>query len=152
MCVMRYVPSSFDPNDADMRAITIAADWNWPTCAQALKKSGSVGVMMRLPLFWQLEVPLFHACKEAGAFLFVCEPQNMPFGAAALRDASIDTVVTDLNDALAFAQFLAARPQPLPPNWLIIRRADQQEALPVAFASVHVVEESHSSPGVLQAV
>jgi hypothetical protein len=147
----RRLPGSFDPGDVTANSKEVPADWEWTSAAATLKAFGSTGVMMRLPLFWQLEAPLFRACKAADAFIFVCEPQNMPLCAAALRDASIDTVVTDFDDATAFAHYLAARQQELPPHWLIIRKPGQRQLLPARFASLAVAEETHVSPGILAA-
>ena len=104
---------------------------------------------MRLPLFWQLEVPLFRACKSVGAFVYVCDPDNMPVTRVALQYASIDTVVTTYDDALALSNHLTERQLSGPRHWFIVRRPDQEEKLPESI-SKDAFEETHNSPGILK--
>lgn len=107
--------------------------------------------MARLPLFWQLEIPLFHACRHAGSFLFINDVGNMPLGAAAIRTAEIDTIVTDFDDAVAFSAYLAQSTCPIPQKWFIVRpplRAGKP--LPSHLAHVEVAEEVHETPGILR--
>lgn len=146
----RLFPSSFDPDDQNMRGVPVPLDWRWDSVERTFKAWGVRGVMMRLPLFWQLEVPLFHACQSAGAFLFTNDVGNMPLGAVATRIAEIDTVVTDFNDVCMFVPYLLERGAPLPRHWVIVRNPEHaHHPLPLALANVTVYEEVHSSPGII---
>lgn len=148
----RFFPSSFDPDDAHMTGNPLPLDWRWRSAEDALTSWGSRGVMMRLPLFWQLEVPLFHACQSAGAFLFANDVGNMPLGAAAVDIADVDTVVTELDDAAAFASYLTIKRMSLPKYWFIVRKSSHAGApLPPELTGngISVHEEVHSSPGII---
>lgn len=146
----RFLPNSFDPDDPDMNGIPVPLDWRWNSVEHTFKTWGVRGVMMRLPLFWQLEVPLFHACQNAGAFLFANDIGNMPLGAVAMRIAEIDTVVTNLEDACTFVPYLLEHGAPLPRHWVIVRNQENaHHPLPSAMAKLSVYEEVHSSPGII---
>src|SRR3989338_4706505 len=102
-------PSSFDAKDPVLRALPRSADWRWTSCEQALKEADSKGVMMRLPVYWQIGLPLSAACRALGIPLFINEPENIPVGAMALKMGGIDTVVSENRDAAAFAAYLVKR-------------------------------------------
>lgn len=147
----RFLPSSFDPDDPDMKGIPVPLDWCWDSAEHTFKAWGSRGVMMRLPLFWQMEVPLFRACRSVGAFLFANDVGNMPLGAVATRIAEIDTVVTDFEDTCMFTSYLLECNAPLPKHWFIVRnQKNAHRQLPHALANVAVYEETHSSPGIIK--
>ena len=103
---------------------------------------------MRLPLFWQLEIPLFNACKNSGSFIFVSDRGNMPLAAEAIRTARIDCVVTDTEDADAFSSFLAEKSAPKPRSWIIIHRAILPSTPLPHIAGDVGAQEVHLFPGV----
>ena len=147
----RLLPSSFDPEDASMHGIPVPLDWRWSSVEKALQEWGSRGVMMRLPLFWQLEVPLFHACRAADAFLFTNDVGNIPLGIEAVRIANIDTIVTTFDDAALFTAQLAERNVSLSKQWVIIRTPSSAKTpLPQILRSndLRVFEEIHITPGI----
>lgn len=144
----KIVPTSFNANDAALRGFPIPLDWKWTSCAEALGSFHAVGVMMRLPLFWQLEVPLFHACKEAGAFIFISDRGNMPLAAEAIRTARIDCVVTDAEDAKTFSNFLIEKSLSKPRSWIIVHRATLPSAPVTNIAGAVGAQEVHLFPGV----
>ena len=147
MQAKRYFPSSFDPRDPTLKGIALPLSWRWVTIEHSLKTWGSRGVMMRLPLFWQLEVPIFDACQSVGAFLFTNDQDNMPLGAEAVRTADIDTVITDASDAAQFSAFLASKHIALPPNWFIVCKPGERAPQSLQHI-VRIVEELHESPGI----
>ena len=104
---------------------------------------------MRLPLFYQLEPALFRAARSAGAFIFVNDQENMPVGAMAIADGSMDVVVTTQKDSVVFSQFLTERSLQLPRAWIVLHRADQPWELPAALLSpaARVAQEVHLFPG-----
>lgn len=147
----RVMPASFDPDDENLRAFPYYLAPRWNSLERALRESGSHGVMTRLPLFWQVESNLHHACRAADAFLFLNEPENMPLGAAALRLAEIDTIVTDKKDALAFSSYLGHNNFPIDFTWLIIHSAEQDAIkIPEILlrSGVKIIQEAHIFPGV----
>ncbi len=144
----RIVPTSFDPEDPELRGFPIPLKWRWASCEEALRVFGATGVMMRLPLFWQLESPLWSACKKAGAFIFTNDPENMPLGAAAIRSANIDCVVTETKDASLFSDFLREKKYQLPRSWIIIHPANSDEWSLPKLEGANVAQEVHLFPGI----
>lgn len=144
----RVVPSSFNPDDPQLRAVPRPLEASWPSAEAILKAFGVRAVMMRLPLFWQTEPLLHAACRAAGAPIFTNDPENMPLGAAALSNG-VDTVVTTAADAAAFAGYLAEKHTPLPPFWIIVHQADAPRwEVPTMLRGVKVAQEVHLFPGV----
>lgn len=144
----RLVPTSFNPDDSELRGFPIALDWNWPSSEQFLRSCGAVGVMMRLPLFWQLEVPLRNACVSAGAFIFVNDRGNMPLGAEALRSAEISCVVTDAKDVFEFSNYLREKSRLQPSSWLIIHPGVLFDRTFSEIDGTRHAHEVHLFPGV----
>ena len=144
----RMVPTSFDPNDPTLRGFPISLDWKWTSCEQALRSQNSVGVMMRLPLFWQLEVPLYKACKSSGAFIFVSDRGNMTLAAEAIRIAHIDCVVTDIEDAVMFSNFLSKKSLMQPRSWIIVHPRTMPRTLPSHLSEAVGAQEVHLFPSV----
>jgi len=107
--------------------------------------------MMRLPLFWQLEPALHAACRAAGAPIFINEPENTQVGAEAVRQANIDTVVSEAADAPAFSSYLAQKNSPRPHNWILVHRPKAEWMLPGALVEkdVRVAQEVHLFPGMV---
>ena len=144
----RVTPASFSLNEPDLTAFPRPLDWSWPSCAETLLAWKARGIMMRLPLLWQLESPLRGACDAAGAFVFINDPGNMPLGAAAVRQANIDAVLTDPNDAIMFSQYLSDNNTPLP-AFLIVHPLGEPIAAPTpALQRTRVARELHLFPGV----
>lgn len=150
----RYFPGSFDAEDTDTKHVILLSSYRWESCERALGAFKSRGVMNRLPPFWQLESLLHAACRAQGAYIFVNDRANMPLGALAIRDAQIDTVITDFQDAIDFSSYLEKIMMPLPPHWLIVCTPEQETtSLPSVFAETNtrVIREIHSSPGIIRA-
>jgi hypothetical protein len=146
---VRFVPDSFDPADPTLAMVEIPIEWRWESCEKALTRFASRGVMSRLPAWWQLEPPLHAACRSAGAFLYVNDTMNMPLGSAAILRAEIDTIVTTVDDAHAFAAFLIEKGVPLPPSWFIVHQ-HEKKMLPELLwqPGIQLHEEVQSSPGI----
>lgn len=144
----RIVPASFSLNDTELTGFPVDAQWRWPSCARTLRSWDAHGVMMRAPLLWQLEVPLRHACDEAEAFVFINDAGNMPLGAAAIRQARIDAVITGLEDADAFASHLREHSVPLPAFLLVASLDEAARPLPHSLSNARVSRELHLFPGV----
>lgn len=147
----RVMPSSFDPDDPTLCAFPYHKTAGWNSCERVLRDSGAHGVMMRLPLFWQVEPNLFAACRAAGAFIFINDVDNMPLGAAAVRDAHIDAIVTDADDAHAFSQYLLEKKSGMAKVWMIVH-TPHKDMVPVPHAlkdpRICVAQEVHAFPGV----
>lgn len=147
----QLVPTSFDPADPELRAFPRPLGWHWTSAERMLRAFGSHGIMMRLPLFWQLEPALFAAGQAAGAPIFVNDQDNMPVGAAAIKTASMDTVITDTQDAFRFSSYLSETGAQFPTAWIIVHPAllDVWEVpAPLREAGARVAQEVHLFPGV----
>lgn len=147
----RVMPSTFNPDDPALCAFPYHKIAGWSSCEHIVRDSGARGVMMRLPLFWQVEPNLFAACHAAGAFIFINDADNMPLGAAAVRDAHIDSIVTDAQDAYAFSKYLLEKKTGMANTWIIVHDSHTSIApLPHALEASHlrVAQEVHIFPGV----
>ncbi len=147
----RVMPSSFDPDDQNLLAYPYYLSPRWDSCEKALRAFGARGVMMRLPLFWQTESLLHHACRAVSAFIFINESTNMPVGALALREGEVNTIVTDINDALVFSSYLRDKKFPLNQAWIIVHQLTNDiVAIPEVLMKkeVYVAQEVHIFPGV----
>lgn len=144
----RVVPTSFESDDSSLTGFPLPRSWRWSTCQEALARLSPMGVMMRLPLFWQMEFPLWQAARSVGAPIFLNDPENMPVGAAALRRGGMDTVVTEARDAIAFSLYLDAEERIRPRHWMVVHRAEDDWAVPKASLREPVVQEVHLMPGV----
>jgi hypothetical protein len=144
----RIGPSSFDPSDPKLTALPLPSGWRWSTLEAALSRFESKFLLSRLPLFWQIESPLDDVCRSVGVTVFHNEVENMPVGAAAIRSAEIDTVLTTSEDAHGFVAYLFEKGVPIPRNWFIIHPGIVHD-LPAKLKerSFVVVEEMHDRPG-----
>lgn len=148
----RVVPSSFDPDDENLMAFPLPLSYSWSSCERALVANRPSGVMMRAPLFWQLEAPLHAACHVAGAPIFVNDRANMPVGGAAIQLAEMDTVVTSADDAVEFAAYLSEKKIPHPRLWILVTPLSEfagGHIVPRDGVMGRVVEEIHLFPGVV---
>ncbi len=143
----RIVPTSFEAEDAGLAGFPIHPQWRWDSCAQALFELKPHGVMMRLPLFWQLEVPLWYACRAARAPIFLNDPENIPVGVSALQLGGMDTVVTEQRDASTFADCVQKENGKLPQKWIVIHRAEDIWNIPALLSDCKVAQEVHLFPG-----
>lgn len=142
------IPSSFDPNDTQFRAVELPKPSCWEG-EELLRHFSSRGLMMRTPIFWQWGFSLHAACRNVGIPIFVNEPENMPVGAQALLRGGIDTIVTENSDAPAFASYLQEKQIAPPAAWILIHRAahtDWSVAAGVLDAKF-LAQEVHILPG-----
>lgn len=142
------VPTSFDPDDAALRAFPRPLLWRWSSAEWALGAISPTIVMMRAPLFWQLEQPLWRAAQAHGAAIFVNDKDNMPLGRSAMASGA-DTIVTSAHDALAFSAYLKEKKVPFPRGWLVVH--DIRERIDIsdihAGEATHIFQEAHLFPG-----
>lgn len=124
-------------------------DWKWGTLEEALRTFGATGVMMRLPLFWQLEIPMFETCKRAKSFLFVADRANLPVSEKALEHGHIDCVVTDAQDALSFSSYLHEHAREQPRSWFVIHQGVGHVKNLSELGDTPGAQEVHSSPGMV---
>jgi hypothetical protein len=144
----RRGPSSFDPFDPTLTALPFPPGWRWSTLEAALSRFESKFLLSRIPLFWQIESPLNEICRSVGTTVFHNEVENMPVGAASVRSAEIDTVLTTSEDAHGFVAYLFEKAVPIPKNWFIIHPVIKHD-LPAKLQerAFIVVEETHDRPG-----
>lgn len=142
-------PTSFDPNDPELKAFPRLHNWRWKSCETALRAFGSRGVMSRLPLYWQSTFALHRACRAVGIPLFTNDLANMPLGAAALRGAGVDTVVCESGDAAEFAAYLERCASRMPLAWIIVHRVGSVVELSerIRRSPAGVAQEVHLLPG-----
>jgi hypothetical protein len=149
------VPSSFDPQDAELHAIELPPSFEWDSCARFLTEAHSHAVLTRLPLFWQLEPMLHAACKAAGVPICITDPQNMPVSGAAIAEIpSLDTIVTSSEDLGAFVDHLHGMGISFPKNWLVIHPFSKVSGIPALLreSGARVHQEVHLSPGIVQKI
>ncbi len=145
----RIVPSSFNPDDPDLRALPIPLSWHWTSCERMLAHFQAELVMILLPLFWQLTAPLQAAIRSAGAAAYIGDPENMPVNEAAVR-AGFDTVVISASDAPRFAAYLTREQAPFPTSWLVIHLPDATTwdiPQPLLKSACNIAQEVHLFPG-----
>lgn len=146
----RVVPTAFDAHDELLTAFPRHSSSRWVTAESIFERNRGACVLLRLPLFWQSEIPLHDACARTGTFLFVNDRRNMPLAAAALTSSSVKVVVTDAKDANDLATFLLVEGHDFPKEWLVVQRADEWVRLSAALtgASCEVTQEVHVMPSV----
>lgn len=146
----RVVPSSFDPDDPEMRAVPLPLKWRWVSCEALFAAWQPRIVMSRLPIFLQVEPLLYAACQTVGAPIALNEPQNMPVGRSIIEQADVDTLVTTVEDASVFSAHLAGAGAQLPRRWLLIESVRKPKELPAVLKrrQIAVAREMHLFPGV----
>lgn len=144
------VPSAFASGAQPLFAFPRPRNWSWQSCEDVLSAATPSAVMMRLPLFWQLEPALFKACRATRAPLFANHLNNMPVGGLAVSKLGIDALVTTAPDAPLFESHLAERGIPLPRTWLLVGSHDEIAAVsPTLGGGVrYFAREVHLMPGV----
>lgn len=142
----RYVPTHFTWTES-LGAYPRSREWRWRSAEEVLRAESGQGVILRLPLFWQTEIPLFRACRAAGSFLFVNDRANMPLGASAVARSSMATVATDAEDAEDFALYIRERSLSAPKRWLVVQHGSLRR-LPRTLDAGLVFQEYHVLPGV----
>jgi hypothetical protein len=144
--LFRYVPTHFTWTES-LAAYPRSREWRWRSAEEVLRAESGQGVILRLPLFWQMEIPLFLACRAAGSFLFVNDRANMPLGASAVARSSMATVATDAEDAEDFALYMQERSLSAPKRWLVVQHGSLRR-LPRTLDAGLVFQEYHVLPGV----
>lgn len=145
----RLHPTSFDADDAQMRAFPRSVNWRWASAERALRLWRARTAVLRLPLFWQVVTPLHHACKAVGAAIFVNEPENIPVAGAAVRSTDAPAVFSTPRDAQLLAAYLAEKRLPPAHAWFLIYTPEEAWSLPDALSSAaRVAQEVHLFPGV----
>ena len=143
----RVFPASFNPDDPTLRAFPVPVSREWMSLKRHLRHFRSRGVLLRLPLFWQVESPLYRTCREVDALYYANDVTNMPLGAAALRGMHLDTVLTDRSDAVALSTFLGKAGTKY--SWVIVHSLFETPwTIPDELTSASVAQEVHMFPGV----
>lgn len=143
----RLLPAAFEPTK-ELTAYPVPLERGWPSLTPHMRVWDSRGLMARVPLFWQMEAPLRTTCDEVGAFLFINDMSNMPLGAAAIRDANVDTVVTQMRDVGPFSLHLLEAKIALPNFIAVHPHASALAPLPQACRETPIAQEVHLFPGV----
>lgn len=145
-----YVPTSFNPHDDTLAGFPRKLLWTWDSAEYALSIIHPAVVMMRAPLFWQLEAPLWRAAQQNGAAIFVNDAGNMPLGRSAMHHASADTIVTDAHDGMVFSRYLKDAQTPFPRGWILVHDINNLVDISDVHAgeSTLVFQEIHLFPGV----
>lgn len=141
---MRFLPSTFPGATYDGAVHTIPAEWRWEWLSEALRSVCAQGVIVRIPLLWQLEPLIFYACKDAGSFLFINDRTNMPVAYEAILKSSMNTIITTPDDAQEFAAFLEEKDTPAL-SWILICSPEQR---PPTNVSGTILMSIQASPGI----
>lgn len=147
----RMFPASFDPNEKSLTAFPRSLTWSWDTGERILRSVFAQSVMSFVPLFWQTEIPLYAACRAAGATLLVSDPENVPMCCAAVRSIAVDTIIGEVSIVDRFITELAKREQTCPKLLYIIHRKDASNwNVPENIVqNAHAIaQEVHLFPGV----
>jgi hypothetical protein len=122
----------------------------WHSGQEILKASRSTVVINRLPPFWQMEIAVHRAVRDAGAVPFLNAPSNTAVGAAAVSALEADTVITSAKHSRAFSRALQAREQKVS-TWVVIHEmsaAGPWESDSLIEGARIIANESHIFPGV----
>jgi len=147
----RIFPTSFSPEGYEGGGFFRAGDWRWDTLEEHLKSSGALGVLVRLPLFWQVEPLIYYACKNAGSFLFLNDASNMPVGRVAIKNASFNTIVTTSDDALEFSKHIQEHNCNDFLNWIVVHPINDIDInrMKISYANTsYIAHEVHLFPGI----
>jgi len=101
-----------------------------------------------LPLFWQMEPPVFVACRAAGVPLFTVQPDNIAVAAASIRYAESSAIIAEARSAEPLHEHLIMYQDPLPELWFVIHSAatDNWHDTPPRLSG-RVCQEVHLYPG-----
>jgi hypothetical protein len=147
---MRIFPTSFDPNKTTF-AFLRSVFWKWKSLADFLQNYKAIGVLIRLPLFWQIEPLAFEACKTSKSFLFINDETNMPVGRTAIQSAEMNTVVTTAKDAVEFLDYLEVYDAKRPKNLFIVHPfpdVNIELTQTITDTRLIVAQEIHFFPGI----
>lgn len=145
----RVVSSAFSPGP-HMRALPLIDEWRWASLEEHLERFRPETVLLQLPLFWQLEPFVYRAARDAGAALCIVEPGNYPLDKAAMRFASVSTIIAEATEAAAIAGHVRAGQVGLLPHWILVHAADAMhwDTPDLLRGGVRVAAEVHIAPGV----
>lgn len=144
----RYIPTSFDPDDPKLEAYARNLSWRWSALERFFDEVKPTAVVLRLPGFWQANFAVFDACHDRGVPLFVNEPENTPLGAASLKHAGIDTVITTRADAESFIAYVLDKQGLLPRCMYVVSPASGSERGYRPIGQMRVRHEVHAAPGI----
>lgn len=149
MVPVRLTPSSFDPDDVVLAVLSRPIDWRWGSLEEALAAFPGAAASYMLPLFWQMEPPVFAACRSAMMPLFATQPDNEAVAAASLRYAAVDTLVIEAGAAERLQAHFEMYKDPSPKLWFVLHdaRAERWRDAPPKLSNT-VWQEVHLMPGV----
>lgn len=144
-----YIPSSFNGDEIELAGYPRPLQWSWKSVEESLISVGPSVVLIRLPLFWQVESQLWRAAQQARAPIFVNDKDNMPVGRSCLISAGADTVITDAYDSIAFSAYLRDHKTPPPRAWIVIQDISNIRDLSSVHSDEHtqLFQEIHLFPG-----
>lgn len=148
---MRLFPHAFDTKLSSGGAFFRDRSWEWGSLEGHLSTLNACGVLMRLPLFWQVEPLVFQVCKKTDSYLFLNDVANMPVGKVAIQNANCNTVLTTANDAVAFSDYLNGHNFNIATSWIVVHKIDSfdKEAANVLYAGAeYSAHEIHIAPGI----
>ena len=116
---VRHLPNDFDPKNISA-TYPLSMTWRWTWLQRVLQTAPAPGVVVRLPLFFQLEPLVFHACRESKTFLFLNDKANMPVARAALSEEAFSTVLTTEDDVTGLITYLTQQGFSKPLHWITI--------------------------------
>lgn len=148
---IRYLPSSFDANDPLLYAVPRSASFRWKSLEEFLGTTRARGLLVRTPIYWQALFAAHEACQAAGIPYLANDPDNAPVGAAALRMAGVDSVLTEASRAHEFWSYCQERKTVLPSAWFLVHdaRSTTHWIAPesISQTSSCVFQEVHIMPG-----
>lgn len=116
----RVAPSTFDANDPNLLVIPRPLDAHWKSGETIFRDMSSSGVIVRVPLFWQMHAMAHAASRAVGIPLAIHDPNNIPVAAVAIERAGLNTVVSELGSAQSLLHYLTEKKRAFPTTYVVI--------------------------------
>lgn len=137
----RWVPSTFKGDEPPVRIPHVA----WQHGHELLHGKASTIALVRIPPFWQFEIPVHDACRANGVAPYYVHPHNMALGIASVVSLEPESVITTSENLATFVHEVRQKSSHMPSLWIVIHDAATPWHEPPGLP--HVEVEYHRFPG-----
>ena len=144
----QLIPTSFDPDNPNLGALAVPYH-PWETSSYALADCVDEIAIIRVPPFWQMEMPIHDALRAHGIAPHFLHPENTPLGIIAVSQLTPKIVITEAATLPRFLTALAEKKIPIPARWILLHALDapQWETPKALNGAAITAHEVHSLPG-----